>query len=120
MTLSDDTCEVHSATILSDCAATGTVLHCMCQQDLKRHRLSETDQKLDCIIIVILLTEEWAWLRSTPSGPWHCEGFVDCLELSPAWAVLEFHEDVVEKPLCNKVSYFSFSSCVNIFGNFLE
>ena len=48
---------------------------------------------------MILLTEEWAWLRTTPSRPWHRESFVDCLELSLAWAVLESHEDVVEKPL---------------------
>ena len=54
------------------------------------------------------------WLRTTPSRPWHCEGLIDCLELSLAWAVLESHEDVVEKPLCNKVNYFSFSSWVNI------
>ena len=49
------------------------------------------------VSIVILLTEEWAWLRTTLRRPWHCE---DCLELSLAWAV---YEDVVEKPLCNKV-----------------
>ena len=68
--------------------------------------------------ISTVLTEEWAWLRTIPSRPWHCEGFVDCLELSLAWAVLESYEDVVEKPLCNKVSHFSFSTCVNIFGIF--
>ena len=34
--------------------------------------------------IVILLTEEWAWLQTTPSRAWDCEGFVDCLEFSLA------------------------------------
>ena len=50
---------------------------------------------------------------------WHCEGFVDCLELSVAQPVLESYEDVVAKT-CTKVSYFSFSSCVNFFEQTLS
>ena len=32
----DHTCEVHNATILSDSVATGTVLHCMFEQEAQR------------------------------------------------------------------------------------
>ena len=73
---------------------TGTVLHCMFEFVGVEPCLHRTYLPyINCHLpIVILLTEEWAWLRNTPSRPWHCEGFVACLELSLAWAVLESHE----------------------------